>query len=158
MIEIKDCLPEVARKHFIDLRNIHLQAETARYQQRLTQLRAQLAAKGQGRSGWQAMEEWKYKEELSNALATGYVQDAIDTCDLYETPLKEWQTMLQSHGPVQSDPHSRSVDFSQTRYAGAFAMLRVPPRSPSQNKSRGQILGFASCARQDGLHPRGLRV
>jgi hypothetical protein len=89
MIEIKDCLPEAARKYFIDLRNIRLKAETDRYQQRLTELRAQLAAKGQGRSGWQEMEEWKYKEELPTALAAGYVQDAIETRDLCEIPLTE---------------------------------------------------------------------
>jgi len=89
MTEIKDCLPEAARKYFIDLRNIRLKAETDRYQQRLTELRVQLAARGQGRSGWQEMEEWKYKEELSNALATGYIQDAIETCDLYGIPLTD---------------------------------------------------------------------
>jgi hypothetical protein len=89
MTEIKDCLPEAARKHFINLRNIRLEAETGRYRTRLSELRTQLAAKGQGRSGWQEMEEWKYKEELSDALATGYVQDAIETCDLYEIVLTE---------------------------------------------------------------------
>jgi hypothetical protein len=89
MTEIKDCLPEGARRHFINLRNIRLGAETARYRERLTELRAQLAAKGQGRSGWQEMEEWKYKEELSDEFATGYIQDAIETCDLYEIPLTE---------------------------------------------------------------------
>lgn len=89
MTEIKDCLPEAARKHFINLQNIRLEAETGRYRTRLSELRAQLAAKGQGRSGWQEMEEWKYKEELSDALATGYIQDAIETCDLYEVALTE---------------------------------------------------------------------
>lgn len=89
MTEIKNCLPEHARKHFLNLRNTRLGAETARYQQRLADLRAQLAARGRGRSGWQEMEEWKYKEELSDALATGYIQDAIETCDLYEIPLTE---------------------------------------------------------------------
>jgi hypothetical protein len=89
VIEIKDCLPEATRKHFINLRNIRLEAETARYRERLTELRAQLAAKGRGPSGWQEMQEWSYKEELSDALATGYIQDAIETCELYEIPLTE---------------------------------------------------------------------
>jgi hypothetical protein len=87
MTEIMNCLPEGARKHFIDLRNIRLEAETARYRARLTELRAQIAAKNQGRSGWQEMEEWKYKEELSDSLATGYVQDAFETCHLYDIPV-----------------------------------------------------------------------
>jgi hypothetical protein len=87
MSEIKDCLPEAARKYFINLRNIRLQAETTKYQARLGALRGELAAKSQGRSGWQEMEEWKYKEEMSDALAAGYVQDALDTCRLYEIPI-----------------------------------------------------------------------
>jgi hypothetical protein len=89
MPEIMGCLPEGARKHFIDLRNIRLGTESKRYQTRLTQLRAQIAAKNQGRSGWQEMEEWKFKEEMSESLATGYLQDAFDTCTLYEIPLTQ---------------------------------------------------------------------
>lgn len=89
MTEIKDCLPESVRKHFIDLRNIRLEAETAKYRERLVKLRAQIATRNQGRSGWQEMEEWKYKEELSDALATGYVQDALETCQLYDIPLTQ---------------------------------------------------------------------
>lgn len=73
MTEIKDCLPENGRKHFIDLRNIWLEAEAARYRERVTQLRAQIAARNQGRSGWQEMEEWKYKEELSD-ISVGWVR------------------------------------------------------------------------------------
>jgi hypothetical protein len=87
MTEIKDCLPADARKHFINLRNIRLETETARYQARLIEFRARMAARNQLRSGSQEMEEWKYKEELSDSLATGYVQDALETCRLYDIPL-----------------------------------------------------------------------
>lgn len=82
-----NCLPEGTRKHFIDRRNIRLESETAKYKARLSELRAQFAAEGQGRSGWQDLEEWKYKEELSNSLATGYAQDALETCQMYDIPL-----------------------------------------------------------------------
>jgi hypothetical protein len=87
MTEIKDCLPEGARRHFIDLRNVRLERETTKYQARMREFRGQLAARNQGRSGWQEMEEWKYKVELSDSLATGYVEDAFETCRLYEIPL-----------------------------------------------------------------------
>jgi hypothetical protein len=89
MTEIKDCLPEGARKHFINLRNIRLAAETGVYRKRLIELRSQIAGRNQGYSGWQEVEEWKYKEELSNNLAKGYVQDAVDTCVLYDVPLTQ---------------------------------------------------------------------
>jgi hypothetical protein len=85
MSEMMHCLPEGARGHFINLRNIRLTAETSKHRQRLANLGAELAAKGQhGRSGWQEMEEWKYAEELSDNLATGYVDDALATCRLYD--------------------------------------------------------------------------
>jgi len=87
MTEIKDCLPENARRHFIDRRNIRLEDETGKYHARLRGLRAYLAAKNQPRSGWQEMEEWKYMEGLSDSLATGYLEDAFETCRLYDIPL-----------------------------------------------------------------------
>ena len=88
MTEIKDCLPENARRHFIDLRNIRLDSETTKYHERLRNLRAEGAARGQGlRSGWQEMEAWKYKQDLSDSLATGYVQDAFNTCEMYDIPI-----------------------------------------------------------------------
>jgi hypothetical protein len=77
MTEIKDCLPQEARKHFINLRNIRLEAESGAYRKRLVELRSQIAARNQGRSGWQELEEWKYKEEMSNNLATGW---SSETC------------------------------------------------------------------------------
>jgi hypothetical protein len=89
MTEIMHCLPEGAKRHFIDLRNIRLGRESAKYQARLTELRQQIAAKSQGRSGWQEMEEWKYKEEFLDSLATGHVQDALETCRLYDIPLTQ---------------------------------------------------------------------
>jgi hypothetical protein len=87
MTEIKDCLPESVWKHFIDLRNIRHAAETDRYRERLVKLRTQIGARNQGRSGLQEMEEWKYKEELWDSLAKGYVQDAFETCRLYDIQL-----------------------------------------------------------------------
>jgi hypothetical protein len=87
MTEIKDCLPESAWKHFIDLRNIRHAAKADRYRERLVKLRTQIGARNQGRSGWQEMEEWKYKEELWDSLAKGYVEDAFETCRLYDIEL-----------------------------------------------------------------------
>jgi hypothetical protein len=87
MSEIKDCLPEGARKHFIDLRNIRLEAETGKYRDRLRELRSRNASGNQVRSGVQEMEEWKYKEELWDSLAKGYVEDAFETCRLYDIEL-----------------------------------------------------------------------
>jgi hypothetical protein len=90
MTEIKDCLPEHTRKHFINLRNVRLESETAQYQERLRQFRAELAAKNMlNRWGGQAVEEWRYKQELYDSLATGHVQDAFETCRLYDIPLTQ---------------------------------------------------------------------
>jgi hypothetical protein len=88
MLEIKDCLPEAARKHFVNLRNVRVATETTKYQERLRAFRVQLAVQNMpGSSGGQQMEEWKFKEELRDSLATGDVQDAFTTCQLYDIPL-----------------------------------------------------------------------
>jgi hypothetical protein len=87
MTEIKDCLPEGSRKHFIDLRNVRLERETGKYTDRLRELRSRNAFGNQVRSGVQEMQEWKYKEELWHSLAKGYVEDAFETCRLYDIEL-----------------------------------------------------------------------
>jgi hypothetical protein len=65
------------------------QRRRKKYRERLRELRAQIVARNQGRSGWQEMEEWKYKEELGVSLAKGYIQDALETCHLYDFPLTQ---------------------------------------------------------------------
>jgi hypothetical protein len=89
MTEIKDCLPELARKHFINLRNIRLGQETEKYQTRLQTFRGEMAARGLLRSGSQELQEWKFKEEKIDALATGYTEDAIATIQLYDIPFTQ---------------------------------------------------------------------
>jgi hypothetical protein len=86
-IEIKDCLPPHVRAHFINLRNIRLEAETAKYGSRLGEFRNQQAARGSILSGASVMQQWKFAEELHANLATGYVDDAFETCRLYDIPL-----------------------------------------------------------------------
>jgi len=76
MTEIKDCLPDNARKHFINLRNVRLETETNKMQQRLAEVRANLSVRGLGHSSVLVMQEWKIKKEQLDTLATGYVKDA----------------------------------------------------------------------------------
>src|SRR5437763_68079 len=89
MTEIKDCLPESARKHFIDRRNVRSETATERYQSRLRELRSQMAARGQARSGLEQVQEWEIQQEHLERLATGYVEAALETCRLYDIPLTE---------------------------------------------------------------------
>jgi hypothetical protein len=90
MTEIKDCLPQHVRKHFISLRNVRLEAERAKYEARLREFRAQLAAQNMlDRWGGQAAKEWEYKQEFHDNLAIGYVEDAFETCRLYDEPITQ---------------------------------------------------------------------
>jgi len=90
MTEIKDCLPQHARKHFISLRNVRLEAERARYEGRLREFRAQLAAQNMlNRWGGQGVKEWEYRQEFHDNLAVGYVDDAFETCRLYDIPITQ---------------------------------------------------------------------
>jgi len=77
MAEVKDCLPQSAQKHFINLRNVRQEAEIEKYQARLREIRGQMAARGLIRSGMQHAQEWKVKEEHLETLATEYVHAAL---------------------------------------------------------------------------------
>jgi hypothetical protein len=88
MKEIKECLSrEDAKRHFIDLWNIRLESERKKLHERLAELSAQLASQGIRRSGAQELRAWQFKEEMFDALAMGYAQDAIATCKLYSIRL-----------------------------------------------------------------------
>src|SRR6478735_5600007 len=89
MTEVKDCLPQEARTHFINLRNVRQEAATEKYQAQLREIRGQMATQGLARSGMQQVQEWKVKEEHLESLATEYVQAAIETCRLYDIPLTQ---------------------------------------------------------------------
>lgn len=84
---MEHCLPDHARRHFINLRGLRLERDLRDYQARLRDFRSEWAAKSAVRLGWQDAKEWKMSEEYLDALASGYVQDAIDTCNLYDIPL-----------------------------------------------------------------------
>ena len=92
MTEIKDCLPEAARKHFINLRNIRLGSRNYfATRERLTETSCTACGQeGKVDQAGKRWKKWKYKEELSDALAIAYVKGtAIETCELYEIPLTE---------------------------------------------------------------------
>lgn len=84
MSEITDCLPHQTKKHYINLRNIHQESGIERYQSGLRSLKADLAARGLTNSGMMVAGEWRLKEELSDALAEGFLQAAFETLRLYE--------------------------------------------------------------------------
>jgi hypothetical protein len=122
MTEHKDCLPENAKRHFIDLRNIRLEAESGKYLARLREFRSQLAARNQPRSGWQEMEEWKYKEEFLDSLATGYLQDAFETCRLYDIPL----TRSMCNCLVTATEELLDIQYRHALQAQGLADAKIP--------------------------------
>lgn len=90
MHEIKDCLPDgEARKHFLNLRNRSLQSSTEAYQRDLTLLRATFAQRGTLGSGQQFAQELKLTEEQIDRRAKAYLDDALDTIQLYRIPLTQ---------------------------------------------------------------------
>jgi hypothetical protein len=124
MTEIKDCLPPHVRKHFIDLRNIRLEAETAKYTSRLGAFRNQQAASGSILSGGSVMQQWKFAEELHENLATGYVEDAFETCRLYDIPL----TQAICDCLVKAVDYLLEVQYEHALKASAqsFGDLKIP--------------------------------
>jgi hypothetical protein len=90
MREIKDCLPhDEAKKHFLDLRNRSLESSIEAHRQDLTLLRASSAHMGTLLSGRQIAQEWKLTENKIDHLAKAYLEDALDTIQLYRIPLTQ---------------------------------------------------------------------
>jgi hypothetical protein len=90
MHEMKDCLPHVeASKHFLDLRNRSLESSTESHRQALTLLRASHEHRGTLWSGSQIAAEWKLTEDKIDRLAMAYLDNALDTIQLYRIPLTQ---------------------------------------------------------------------
>src|SRR5262249_17787524 len=134
MGEIKNCLPENARKHFINLLNLRLEAETASYRKRLSELRLQVAARNQGRTGWQAIQEWNFGQALSDSLAIGYLEDAVETCRLYDIPL----TTSICNCLLKAVENQLDVHYRHALQAHGHGLkdLRVPASVVQQGNSR----------------------
>jgi len=61
----------------------------ANYQQRLTSLRSESAARGSVLSGQQLLSEWQLSETFIGATATGFLEAALETCELYKVTLDQ---------------------------------------------------------------------
>lgn len=147
MSEIKDCLPQHAVQHFVALSGIRIDFEAKSYQQKLTQSRAQAAAVGQLRSGSQELWEWELKQNQSNAIATGLVEDFIATCKLYEIPitqplcnrlLQAIQEMLHAHYRNALNAHAQSVPSAPKIPLSVRTQMSVP-RFPVLNSIRVMV-------------------
>ena len=88
-MSIQNCLPQLARQQYVRVRNQKSESARESYRAKLTDLRAQSAANGVLRSGYQELAEWKLAEELFGQLAYSWFEAAIETCKLYEIPLDQ---------------------------------------------------------------------
>jgi hypothetical protein len=87
MADILNCLPERVRGHFVNLRNVRTERDVSAYQTALREHRAKMAARGVGASGVAIVAEWSLAEKLANDTVRGQVEDALDTCRLYDIQL-----------------------------------------------------------------------
>ncbi|HLJ85500.1 MAG TPA: hypothetical protein VKZ53_01675 [Candidatus Angelobacter sp.] len=127
MTEVKDCLPETARKHFINLRNVLHDATTEKYQTRLRDFRAQILSQNQGRSGLQQIQEWKLKEQHLESLTIEYVEAAIETCKLYEISLTQplCNCLIKAAGDFLDIQFRRSLELHSQGIGGVKVPLSV---------------------------------
>jgi hypothetical protein len=130
MIEIKDCLPQHAVPHFINLRNVRLERERKLYQQKLGESRAQAAARGVINSGFQQLAEWQLKDTMHEAIATGYVEDFFETCELYDIPLTRplCERLLQAVGDLLTAQYKSALQAE----AQGVSDVRIPLSIRSQ--------------------------
>ncbi len=147
MSEIKDCLPQRAVPHFVALSSMRIDSEARSYQQKLAESRAQAAAHGRAKSGGQELREWELKQNQSNAIATGLVEDFIATCKLYEIPitsslcgrlLQAVQDMLHAHYRNALNAHAHGVPSAPKIPLSVRTQMSVP-RFPILNSIRVMV-------------------
>jgi hypothetical protein len=86
---IEECLPPQSRQFYIRVRAQKHEGAMADHRERLIRLRAENAARGSLLTGQQLLAEWQLSEKFVGAMATGTLEAALETCELYEIPLDQ---------------------------------------------------------------------
>lgn len=86
---IEQCLPAQSRQFYIRVRAQKHEEAMANYQERLTSLRRESAARGSILSGQQLLSEWQLSETFIGAMATGFLEAALEACELYRITLDQ---------------------------------------------------------------------
>lgn len=87
MSDLVDMLPGETRKHFINMRNVRDAHERDLDAKRVDELNRTAAEKNLFQSGWYLQQRSELRTQFADALAYGYVEEALATCKLYEVPL-----------------------------------------------------------------------
>jgi hypothetical protein len=86
---IEQCLPPQSRQFYIRVRAQKHEGAMANHRERLMGLRAENAARGSLLTGGQLLVEWQLSEKFVEMMATGTLEAALETCELYEIPLDQ---------------------------------------------------------------------
>lgn len=86
---IEQTLPPQSRQFYIRIRAQRHEQAMADYREQLIGLRRENAARGSLPSGQQLLAEWQLSETFVGAMATGLLEAALETCDLYDIPLDQ---------------------------------------------------------------------
>jgi hypothetical protein len=87
MTEIQNCLPEHARRFFIQARNLRWEASSQAYRAELADSRSTAAARGTLKSGMQMAADWQITHRHMGDRAFEYFEAAVETCTLYDIRL-----------------------------------------------------------------------
>ncbi len=87
MSDLVSILPGETRKHFINMKNVRDAHERELDAKRLDELNGMAAERRMFHSGWYLEQRSKLRTQFADALAYGYIEEALATCKLYEVPL-----------------------------------------------------------------------
>ena len=96
-----------------------------------------MAARGIGRSGIQIIQEWTLSENLANEMAKGEVEDALETCRLYDIPV----THQLCDCIVNGAESLLTIKFAQTISAQSLrsAEMVMPPQAQQQLENMASV-------------------
>jgi hypothetical protein len=123
MSDLVSILPEETRKHFINLKNVRDAHERELDAKRLDELNGIAAQKNLFHSGLYLKQRSELKTQFADALAYGYMEEALATCELYEVPLtRPFCALLEEAAKQMLTSFYRNIIQAQGTGVADFSM------------------------------------
>ena len=153
MSDLVSILPGEIRKHFINMKNVR-DGHDGSYAARLDELNGMAAEKNLFHSGWYLKQRSELKTQFADALAYGYMEEALATCKLYEVPLtRPFCASLEEAAKQMLTSFYRNIIHAQGTGAG-FRMPASAVQAVNQQASNKRFQYHAEDWRLTESSPR----
>ena len=136
MSDLVNILPGETRKHFINMKNVRDAHERELDAKRLDELNGMAAEKNLFHSGWYLKQRNELKTQFADALAYGYMEEALATCKLYDVPLtRPFRASLEEAAKQMLTSFYRNIIQAQGTGVAGFRMPASAVQAVNQQAS-----------------------